>query len=51
MSDNKEIIIKVELPQLVNDTLKPLASSIGTTLSHGSEGMTVGIETCWYKND
>lgn len=47
MSDNKEIIIKVELPQLVNDTLKPLASSIGTTLSHGWEGMTVGIET-WY---
>lgn len=47
MSDNKEVVIKVELPQIVNETLKPLASSIGNTLSHGWQGMTVSIET-WY---
>lgn len=50
MSDDnkdKSFVIKFELPQVVNSALTPLAESIGKTLSHSWEGMTMAIET-WY---
>lgn len=47
MSENNSYVVKFELPQIVNTALTPLAKSIGKTLSHGWEGMTMGIET-WY---
>ncbi len=40
-------VAKFELPQVVNDGLKPLATSIGNTLTHIWEGFTVGIDL-WY---
>ena len=48
MSDNeKQIQIKFEFPQVVNAALIPLATSIGTTMTHLWDAMTIGIET-WY---
>lgn len=46
MSDNP-LTIKIELPDVVNATFKPVANSIGQTLAHAWEGFTIGIET-WY---
>lgn len=46
-SATNPVVIKFELPQIVNTALTPLATSIGTTLSHGWEGLTMSIET-WY---
>ena len=45
--ETKSIVVKFELPQVINDALKPLANSIGNTLSFGWDGMTMGIAT-WY---
>ena len=45
--DSKILTIKFELPQIVNQALAPLATTIGTTLSHGWEGLTLGIDL-WY---
>lgn len=44
---SKTLTIKFELPQIVNQALAPLATTIGTTLSHGWEGLTLGIDL-WY---
>lgn len=44
-ADEKSVIIKFELPQIINAALLPLATSIGTTLSYAWEGMTMGIAT------
>ena len=41
---SKTLTIKFELPQIVNQALAPLATTIGTTLSHGWEGLTLGID-------
>lgn len=41
------IVIKFELPQVVNATLLPLATSIGETLSAVWKGLTINIDT-WY---
>lgn len=46
MSDN-QLTIKIELPEVVNATFKPVANSIGQTLAHAWEGFTMGLET-WY---
>lgn len=46
-TNNNDIVIKFELPQIVNEALVPLASSIGTTLSTAWKGFTIGIDT-WY---
>lgn len=46
-TNNNDIVIKFELPQIVNKALTPLASSIGTTLSTAWKGFTIGIDT-WY---
>lgn len=40
-------VLKFEFPQVVNEAILPLAKSIGITLSHGWEGLTMGLET-WY---
>lgn len=40
-------VLKFEFPQVVNEAILPLAKSIGITLSHGWEGLTMGIDT-WY---
>lgn len=46
-TNNNDIVVKFELPQIVNEALVPLASSIGTTLSTAWKGFTIGIDT-WY---
>ena len=46
-SDKNTLIVKFELPQIINTALTPLANAIGTTLAHGWNGMTMELET-WY---
>lgn len=48
MTDNQNITIKFELPQVVNEALKPLASSIGITLSNMWDITFMGVNT-WYQ--
>lgn len=45
--NSKQLVLKIELPQIVNDALSPLAKSIGTTLSNCWDGMLMGVNT-WY---
>lgn len=44
-TNRKEIVLKLEFPQLVNTALNPLANAIGETLASGWKGMTMGIDT------
>lgn len=44
---NNPLVVKFELPQVVNETLTPLATAIGDTLATGWKGLTIGIDT-WY---
>lgn len=48
MTDSQNKVIKFEFPQIVNEAFKPLASSIGSTLSNLWDGTFIGINT-WYK--
>lgn len=45
--EQKQVVIKFELPQVVNVALTPLAKSIGNTMDHLWGGFTMGIDE-WY---
>lgn len=44
---NNPIVVKFEMPEIVNAMFLPAAQSIGKTISHMWEGFTMSVET-WY---